>query len=162
MEVLSDSAAADGDAKRKQRCHLTLGRFGLESHAHQVPLRELSGGQKVRVVFAALALARPAPNLLVLDEPTNHLDLESVHALGDALRRFRGGVVLVTHDARLIERFAPDPADPGNVDACGECELWECIRGGEHARGVALKRVQGGFGAYVTQVLSFAEDGTLR
>ena len=75
--------------------------------------------------------------------------------------RFSGGVVLVTHDARLIERFAPDPANPENPDACGECELWECARDGDHTHGVTLKRVQGGFGVYVRKVLSLAEEGAL-
>ena len=53
------------------------------------------------MVFASLALQ--APHLLVLDEPTNHLDIESVAALVDGLKAFKGGVILVSHDARLIQ-----------------------------------------------------------
>ena len=118
-------------------------------------MSELSGGQKARVVFAALALANPAPNLLVLDEPTNHLDLESVRALGDALRHFHGGVLLVTHDARLIERFAPDPASPDDPDACGDCQVWECVREGNDGAttcAATVRRVSN-FDAYVASVL---------
>ena len=56
------------------------------------------------MVFASLALQ--APHLLVLDEPTNHLDIESVAALVDGLKAFKGGVILVSHDARLAENEA--------------------------------------------------------
>lgn len=85
------------------RLRAQLSNFGLgKDIATTRTLKMLSGGQKSRVAFSALAWERP--NLLVLDEPTNHLDIESVEALGDALKKFKGGVVLVSHDERLIRK----------------------------------------------------------
>lgn len=78
-----------------------LGRFGLSGDLALQSVSTLSGGQKSRVAFACIAMLNP--NYLIMDEPTNHLDVESVEALSAALRNFKGGVVVVTHDERLIE-----------------------------------------------------------
>ncbi len=84
-----------------QSCRNLLGKFGLEGHAHTIKMRDLSGGQKARVVFCELQLL--CSHILFLDEPTNNLDIESIDALCTAIKEFDGGVVVVTHDARLIE-----------------------------------------------------------
>lgn len=87
----------------EDRCRSQLANFGITSDiAMNRTLKMLSGGQKSRVSFAALSYEKP--NLLILDEPTNHLDIESVEALSDALTKFEGGVILVSHDDRLIRR----------------------------------------------------------
>lgn len=83
-----------------QEARKYLGSFGLAGHAHTIPNCQLSGGQKSRVALCELALH--GPHILILDEPTNNLDLESIDALADALSTFKGGVVIVTHDERLI------------------------------------------------------------
>ncbi|KAH9497043.1 ATP-binding cassette sub- F member 1 [Dermatophagoides farinae] len=85
-----------------------LGSFGLVSHAHTIPNGQLSGGQKSRVALAEMALR--GPHILILDEPTNNLDLESIDALAKAINEFQGGVIVVTHDERLIRET--------------DCQLW--------------------------------------
>ncbi|PWZ38297.1 ABC transporter F family member 4 [Zea mays] len=83
-----------------------LGKFGLPGHNHLTPIVKLSGGQKARVVFTSISMSQP--HILLLDEPTNHLDMQSIDALADALDEFTGGVVLVSHDSRLISRVCDD------------------------------------------------------
>jgi len=64
----------------------------------------LSGGEAARLLFCKLMMQKP--NVLIFDEPTNHLDLESINALNDALQKFPGTVLLVTHDEDLIDEVA--------------------------------------------------------
>uniref|UniRef100_A0A914H6S7 ABC transporter domain-containing protein n=2 Tax=Globodera TaxID=31242 RepID=A0A914H6S7_GLORO len=78
-----------------------MGRFGLSGDIAFQSIATLSGGQKSRLAFTCLSLQQP--NYLIMDEPTNHLDVETVDALGKALNNFKGGVVLVSHDERLIQ-----------------------------------------------------------
>jgi ATP-binding cassette subfamily F protein 1 len=73
-----------------QLARRTLGRYGLASHGHTIKLRDLSGGQKARVVFAELSLMEP--DVLIMDEPTNNLDIESIDALADAINEYEGGI----------------------------------------------------------------------
>ncbi|KAK3832248.1 MAG: P-loop containing nucleoside triphosphate hydrolase protein [Linnemannia elongata] len=81
-----------------------IGRYGLTGSHQTSPIGHLSDGLKTRLVFAELALSRP--HMLLLDEPTNHLDMESIDSLADAIKNFSGGVVLVSHDFRLLKEVA--------------------------------------------------------
>lgn len=107
-----------------------LGRFGLESHAHTIQICKLSGGQKARVVFAELACREP--DVLILDEPTNNLDIESIDALGEAINDYKGAVIVVSHDARLITET--------------NCQLWVVEEQG-------VSQIDGDFDDYKREVL---------
>jgi ATP-binding cassette subfamily F protein 3 len=81
-----------------------LSSFGLgRREAAKTCIKDLSGGQKARLNFTFLSLC-PA-HILILDEPTNHLDANGLEHLSDALSRYEGGIVLVSHDELLIRRL---------------------------------------------------------
>jgi len=117
------------DARRQ------LGRYGLEGHAHEIPMRDLSGGQKARVQFLDVALS--TPHILFFDEPTNHLDIESIDALCEALNEYSGGVVLVSHDARLISEV--------------DCDLYVCDEKN-------VKKFEGGLDEYREKIIRDLEE----
>lgn len=122
-----------------------LGSFGVSGDLALQPVESLSGGQKSRVAFAKMCMANP--NFLILDEPTNHLDIETIEALGKAINKFlvialrkfqsnrlylccdffQGGVILVSHDERLIRMVCR--------------ELWVCGGGN-------IQSIEGGFDEY--------------
>lgn len=83
-----------------------IGRYGITGKDQTVPIKQLSDGMKRRISFAWLA--QQQPHMLLLDEPTNHLDMETIDALADAINAFEGGMVLVSHDFRLINQVAKE------------------------------------------------------
>lgn len=113
-----------------EKARKQLGSFGLQSHAHTVKMKDLSGGQKARVALAELTLS--APDVVILDEPTNNLDIESIDALAEAIKEYEGGVIIVSHDERLIRDT--------------ECQLWVIEEQG-------ISEVDGGFEDYRKEVL---------
>mmetsp|Transcript_1494 Transcript_1494/g.3549 ORF Transcript_1494/g.3549 Transcript_1494/m.3549 type:complete len:614 (+) Transcript_1494:95-1936(+) len=81
-----------------------VGRYGITGKMQTSKIGHLSEGQKSRIVLAMICMQNP--NMLLLDEPTNHLDMEAIDALAQAIKGFNGGLVLVSHDFRLIDQVA--------------------------------------------------------
>ncbi|WP_421792907.1 ABC-F family ATP-binding cassette domain-containing protein [Hyphobacterium sp.] len=98
------------EAQRRAR----LARFGLPIHLQETPAKQLSGGEKARLLLNLIVFE--GPHLLILDEPTNHLDMDSRAALIDAINAYEGAVILIAHDRHLVE-------------SCAD-RLWLCSDGG--------------------------------
>jgi len=101
------------EEKEVERMRKFLGRYGLTGKQQTCPIENLSDGQRSRIIFAWLSFQNP--HMLLLDEPTNHLDIETIDALAEAINEFDGGMVLVSHDFRLIMQVAK--------------EIWVCENG---------------------------------
>jgi ATP-binding cassette subfamily F protein 3 len=111
LEILDPDKSALSEIRRlsdpkttEEELMSVLGLFLLGQNYFDRQVRDLSGGEKSRLVLATLFLARA--NFLVLDEPTNHLDLESREALIQALDDYPGTMLLVAHDRWLLENVA--------------------------------------------------------
>ncbi|MGN0855122.1 MAG: ABC-F family ATP-binding cassette domain-containing protein [Kiritimatiellia bacterium] len=81
-----------------------LGAFGFDENDIEKPAGVLSGGEKIRLAFLRLFLT--APNFLLLDEPTTHLDLDGCRLLQDALQKYTGTILLVSHDIDFVRATA--------------------------------------------------------
>jgi len=90
-----------------------LGKYGITGDLQTRKIGTFSDGLKSRIIFVLISLTNP--HILLLDEPTNHLDMTCIDALGAAINKFEGGLVLVSHDFRLIDQVAK--------------EIWVCDKG---------------------------------
>lgn len=81
-----------------------LGRFLFVGEDVEKIVKNLSGGEKVRLTFAKLFEKKP--NLLILDEPTNHLDLQSKETLEKIIKNYKGTVIFVSHDRYFVKQIA--------------------------------------------------------
>lgn len=91
--------------------HAVLSQYMFERSDAQVPVRQLSGGQKARIQLISMLSGHP--NLLILDEPTNHLDLPSIEELERALGQYHGAILYISHDSYFAQAMGGEVVQIG-------------------------------------------------
>src|SRR5699024_7672850 len=92
-----------------------LGRMLFSCEEAKKKASVLSGGEKVRAMLSKMMLSQA--NVILLDEPTNHLDLESITAVNDGLKKFKGSVIFTSHDLEFINTISNTVLDLDNNQA---------------------------------------------
>lgn len=110
------------------RIKQVLGGLGFSETDYEMPLTQLSGGERTRAFLARLLLS--APNFLVLDEPTNHLDIQAVEWLEGYLKNYPGAALIVSHDRYFIDQVCD--------------HVWEMSKAG-------FETYRGNYSAYLNQ-----------
>jgi ATP-binding cassette, subfamily F, member 2 len=92
--------------KKLEEWRSMVGQWGIPSEFHLQPIKCLSDGLKMRLVFCEIAYTNP--HILLLDEPTNAADMDMIDSLAEAIKKFQGGVVVISHDFRLLSQIAEE------------------------------------------------------
>ena len=92
--------------KRLEEWRAVVGTYGIPKEYHLEKIKCLSDGLKTRLVFCEISLQNP--HLLLLDEPTNASDMEMIDSMAEAIKAFNGGVVVISHDFRLLSQIAEE------------------------------------------------------
>ena len=107
-ELEGEFAELDGRAA-ESNAEMLLNGLGVTNEFHYVKMKELTGGQKVKVLLAQALFGNP--DILLLDEPTNHLDIHAIKWLEDFLMNFENTVIVVSHDRHFLNKVCTNIAD---------------------------------------------------
>ena len=145
---LRDALSPKGDYVefRGQKVHVNgwCKRFLFSPDILEMPIGQLSGGERARIAIAHLMLQKA--DVLLLDEPTNDLDIPTLEALEESLIDFPGAVVLITHDRCMIDRICNSIlslGDPDHVELYADYSQWEASLKGKTAPLVAPSKKEG-------------------
>ncbi len=112
LAYLQDRFESNEGYTIKAKAEEVLEGIGFQTKDLQKPLRQFSGGWRMRVMLAKLLLEKPA--LLMLDEPTNHLDLPSIQWVENYLKNYEGAVVVVSHDQTFLDNCISTTVEVAN------------------------------------------------
>jgi len=106
VEYISGKYQEKYPANRLEEWRSVVGNYGIPKEFHLEPIKILSDGMKTRLVLCEISLQNP--HLLLFDEPTNAADMEMIDSMAEAIKAFQGGVVVISHDFRLLQHVADE------------------------------------------------------
>jgi ATP-binding cassette, subfamily F, member 2 len=106
LDYISSKYQKKYQSNREEEWRAVIGNYGIPKEYHKEPIWKLSDGLRTRLVFCEIALQ--TPHLLLFDEPTNAADMEMIDSMADAINSFNGGVVVISHDFRLLDKIADE------------------------------------------------------
>lgn len=106
VEYISSKYQDKYPQNRLEEWRAVVGNYGIPKDYHLEKISKLSDGLKTRLVFCEISLQNP--HLLLFDEPTNAADMEMIDSMAEAIKAFNGGVVVISHDFRLLQKVAEE------------------------------------------------------
>ena len=106
VEYISDKFKERYSYDKIEEWRSLIGSYGIPSELHFKPIGIMSEGLKTRLALCEIALNKP--HLLLFDEPTNAADMEMIDSMAEAIRDFNGGVIVISHDFRLLQKVADE------------------------------------------------------
>ncbi|MDR0307576.1 MAG: ABC-F family ATP-binding cassette domain-containing protein [Chitinispirillales bacterium] len=149
LDELEKNMAHHNGFALKARAEMILCGLGVPQDFWEKPLSNLSGGYRMRAVLGRLLLQ--SPDFMLLDEPTNHLDMDSLIWLEKFLYRYKGGMLIVSHDRDFLNRLSTHTADikshsvriySGNYDQCMKAKTEQETADRNRTKNLELKIAQ--------------------
>lgn len=104
ISILENFLNLNPDSKEND-AYQFLAKFLFKNNAVHKLVKNLSGGEKLRVVLSCVLMSKKPPQLLILDEPTNHLDLQSIRSIESAFKYYQGAMIVISHDHHFLENI---------------------------------------------------------
>ena len=105
LSVYEQAQQFNNSALQEHEVKIRLNRFIFAPDQWDKPCRNLSGGERMRLMLCCLSIANQAPDIIVLDEPTNNLDIQNIEILTNAINEYQGTLLVVSHDESFVEQI---------------------------------------------------------
>lgn len=119
LTIYEQAQQSNTSGLEEHEIKIRLSRFLFPKEYWEISCRELSGGEKMRLMLCCLTIAGKSPDLIVLDEPTNNLDIQNVEVLTASLQEYEGTMIVVSHDEAFLSDIGVEKTIELNVISAG-------------------------------------------
>ena len=108
LNVYEQATRFNETALQEHEVKIRLARFLFQKEDWDKPCSALSGGERMRLMLCCLTITDQSPDVIVLDEPTNNLDIQNIEILTNAMRDYKGTLLVISHDESFLEQLGND------------------------------------------------------